>query len=137
MKSGIYAAACALALIAATAPVDAQTRPSNRANQGRQGSTQFDDQARQTTRDWYGQHQTNPPAGFRSQDRLSADQESRLQPGRALDPDLQQRAHPVPRDLSRRLPTPPPNHRYVAVGGHVGLVDNVSHILRDVIHLHN
>jgi Ni/Co efflux regulator RcnB len=98
---------------------------------------QFDDHSRQTTRDWYNQHQNRPPVGLRSQDRLSSEQEARLQPGKPLDPDLRQRAHPVPQDLSRQLPPPPRNHRYVAIGGHVGLVDNVNHTLRDVIHLHN
>lgn len=137
MKAGLCATACALALIAATASVEAQARPSNRANQAPQGSMQFNDQARQTTQDWYKQHQNRPPVGLRTQDRLSADQESRLQPGKPLGPDLRQRAHAVPRDLARQLPSPPPNHRYVAIGGHVGLVDNVTHILRDVIHLHN
>ena len=137
MKSGLCATACALALVAATASVEAQARPSNQANQARQGSMQFNDQARQTTQDWYNQHQTRPPAGLRTQDRLSADQESRLQPGRPLDPELRKRVHPVPLDLSRQLPPPAPNHRYVAIGGHVGIVDNVSQILRDVIHLHN
>ena len=126
----------ALALVTATGSIDAQTRPSDRTNQAAQGSAKFDDHARQTTRDWYNKNQSNPPAGFRSQDRLSADQESRLQPGKALDPDLRKREHAVPRDLSRQLPPPPPNHRYVAIGGHVGIVDSVSNILRDVIHLH-
>ena len=135
----LFALGCALALVAATAPVDAQnTRPADRqANQDRQGSTQFDDHARQTAHDWYSQHQNRPPVGFRSQDRLSPDQESRLQPGRPLDPDLQKRTHAVPRDLSRQLPQPPSNHRYVAIGGHVGLVDDASHILRDIIKLHD
>ena len=126
----------ALALVTATGSIEAQTRPSDRTNQAPQRSTQFDDHARQTTRDWYNQHQSNPPAGLRSRDRLSADQESRLQPGRPLDPDLRQREHSVPRDLSRQLPPPPPNHRYVAIGGHVGLVDQRTQTLRDVIHLH-
>jgi hypothetical protein len=97
---------------------------------------QFDDHARQTANDWYNQHQNQPPVGLRSQDRLSPDQESRLQPGRPLDPDLRQRVHAVPSDLSRRLPAPPPNHRYVAIGGHVGMVDRRTQTLRDVIHLH-
>jgi Ni/Co efflux regulator RcnB len=136
MKLRLCAIACALALAAATASVHAQTRQQNRTNPAPQGSTQFDDHARQTTRDWYNQHQSSPPAGLRSRDRLSADQESRLQPGRPLDQDLRQREHPVPRDLSRRLPPPAPNHRYVAIGGHVGIVDNVNQILRDIIHLH-
>ena len=97
---------------------------------------QFDDHARQTTNTWYQQHQSKPPAGFRSQDRLSAEQESRLQPGRKMDSDLRKREHPVPRELSRQLPPPPAHHRYVAIGGHVGLVDSVNNILRDVIHVH-
>jgi Ni/Co efflux regulator RcnB len=127
-----------LTLVTATASVQAQTRPSDRgSNQDRQRATQFDDHARQATRDWYSQHQNRPPVGLRTQDRLSSDQESRLQPGRPLDPDLRRREHPVPRDLSRQLPPPPSNHRYVAIGGHVGIVDSVTHILRDVIHLHN
>jgi hypothetical protein len=72
VKLRFRALVCALALVAAAASVEAQTRPSNRANQG---AMQFDDHARQTTRDWYNQHQSRPPAGLRSRDRLSADQE--------------------------------------------------------------
>jgi Ni/Co efflux regulator RcnB len=131
MKTALFVIGCAVAVFAAPS-VDAQTRSSNRA----QAPMQFDDHARQTANDWYNQHQTRPPVGLRSQDRLSPDQESRLQPGRPLDPDLRQRVHAVPSDLSRRLPAPPPNHRYVAIGGHVGMVDRRTQTLRDVIHLH-
>jgi Ni/Co efflux regulator RcnB len=137
MKLRLSAIALAVALVTVTASVEAQTRPSNRANQLPQRSMQFDDQTRQTTQNWYNQHQSHPPAGLRSQDRLSADQESRFQPGKALDSDLRQHTHSLPRDLSRQLPPPPPKHRYVAIGGHVGMVDDVTHILRDVIHLNN
>ena len=135
MKSGCMTI-LALMLVTATTSVGAQDRRSNVSARTDDGSRQFDDHARQTTNDWYQQHQSKPPAGFRSQDRLSPDQESRLQPGRALDSDLRTRSHAVPRDLSRQLPPPPPTHGYVAIGGHVGLVDNVNHILRDVIHVH-
>ena len=135
MKLRLCMMSCILALAAGTA-VGAQTRQSDRRNEAPQASTQFDDHARQTTHDWYNQHQSKPPAGFRTQDRLSSEQESRLQPGKRLDPDLRQREHPLPRDLSRQLPPPPPQHRYVAIGGHVGLVDSVNQVLRDVIHLH-
>jgi len=50
----LCAVGCAVALVAATAPVNAQnTRPADRqANQERRESTQFDDQARQTAHDW-------------------------------------------------------------------------------------
>ena len=123
-------------LVMVTASVGAQTRPSNQRNQDRQAPMQFDDHARQTTQNWYSQHENRPPVGLRAQDRLSADQESRLQPGKPLDADLRQRVHPVPRDLSRQLPPPPSNHRYVAIGGHVGMVDRRTQTLRDVIHLH-
>jgi Ni/Co efflux regulator RcnB len=136
MKSKLPVIACVLALAAPAASVSAQSRRPGTTAQTPQGSMQFDDHARQTTNTWYQQHQSKPPAGFRSQDRLSPDQESRLQPGRPLDADLQKRQHAVPRDLSRQLPAPPPNHRYVAIGGHVGLVDSVNNILRDVIHVH-
>ena len=85
--------------------------------------------------DWYNQHQKNPPTGFRSQDRLSADQESRLHEGVVLDKDMRRQAHPAPRDLVRQLPPPPSNHRYVAIGGHIGLIDN-SYQVKAVIRLH-
>jgi hypothetical protein len=137
MKLRICATVCALALAAAVPPAVAQTRPSNRTSQAPQASTQFDDHARQTTQTYYNQHKSSPPVGLRSQDRLSADQENRLQPGKRLDPDLQKRSHPVPRELSRQLPPPPPSHSYVAIGVHIGLVDNRDHTLRDVIHLHD
>ena len=131
MKSALYIMMCAWVALMAPS-IAAQTRPSSRGPV----STQFDDHARQTANDWYNQHQDRPPIGLRPQDRLSADQESRLQPGKPLDPDLRQRVHSVPSDLSRQLPPAPPNHRYVAIGGHVGLVDQRTQTLRDVIHLH-
>lgn len=108
----------------------------DRRDQNPQGHTQFDDKDRQTTTDWYNQHKDHPPAGFRSQDRLSADQESRLREGAPLDKDLRKKVRPVPEDLRRRLPPPPSDHRYVAIGGHVGLIDNTFQV-KGVIHLHD
>ncbi len=100
-----------------------------------QGHTQFDEKDRQATNDWYNQHKSHPPAGLRQQDRLSSEQESRLQEGRVLDKDLRKKVHPVPQDLRGRLPEPAPDHRYVAIGGHVGLIDNNFQV-KAVIHLH-
>ena len=113
-----------------------QNRSGARAEPNR-GQTQFTEQDRQTTRDWYNQHQAHPPASLRSNDRLSPAEESRLQPGRPLDPDLQRRVHTAPTDLARRLPPQPRERQYVAIGGHVGLVDRNIHVLHDVIHLHD
>lgn len=101
-----------------------------------QDHNQFDDHDRQVTRDWNTQHQNNPPRGLRSQDRLTPDLESRLVPGKPFDKDLRHYAHSIPSDLKHRLPAPPPHHKYVAIGGHVALVDSVNNILRDIIRLH-
>jgi Ni/Co efflux regulator RcnB len=103
-------------------------------DRGQQG--QFDDHTQQVARDWNNQHQKNPAAGLRNQDRLSAEQESRLHEGTVLDKDMRKRVHPAPRDLERQLPPPPSNHRYVAIGGHIGLIDN-SYQVKAVIHLHD
>jgi Ni/Co efflux regulator RcnB len=99
-------------------------------------TTQFDSHDQQVTRDWYKEHQDHPPAGLRSQDRLSPDQESRLQEGAVLDKEMRSHVHPAPPDLARRLPPPPSHHRYVAIGGHIGLIDNGYHV-KAVIHLHD
>ena len=101
-----------------------------------QGHTQFDTHDRQVANDWYKQNQSHPPKGLRNQDRLSAADEARLQPGKPLPSNLRKKAYTAPRALCRKLPPPPPHHRYVAVGQHVALVDDRDHTVRDVIHLH-
>jgi hypothetical protein len=68
---------------------------------------------------------------------LTPEDESKLQPGRPLDSALQRRVHGVPNDLSRRLPPQPRDRQYVAIGGHIGIMDRTSHVLHDVIHLHD
>lgn len=96
----------------------------------------FDDHDRQVTRDWHHEHLKHPARGLRDEDRLTPEQELRLERGREFDRDLRRHAHYIPRDLGRRLPPPPRHHVYVAIGGHVVLVDREHHVLRDVIHLH-
>jgi Ni/Co efflux regulator RcnB len=131
LKTTSLATIGATALLVMSAHISAQ----DRRDQRDQGHTQFDDRDRQTTSDWYNQHKDHAPAGLRSQDRLSSDEESRLREGAVLDQDLRNRVHPVPEDLRRRLPPPPRDHRYVAIGGHVGLIDN-HYQVKAVIHLH-
>jgi len=130
----VAAGAIALLMFAAT--------PSARAASGQAGEqaktdqkstqTQFTAQDRQATSDWYGQHQANPPAGFRQQDKLTADQDSRLQVGSKLDPDLLKLAHAVPSDLKVKLATPAPGYRYASVGGQVTLLDKQNQV-HDII----
>ena len=124
-----------LALALTGSAVLAQDR-GQRGGQTQQGHTQFDAHDQQVTRDWYNQNQAHPPAGLRNQDRLSADEESRLHEGAVLDQGLRRKVHPAPADLTRQLPPPPSDHRYVAIGGHVGLIDNKFQV-KAVIHLHD
>jgi len=131
MKTHRLLTATAAAILALTgSAVLAQ----DRGNQ--QGHTQFDEHDQQVARDWYNQNQAHPPAGLRNQDQLSADEESRLHEGAVLDKGLQKKVHPAPPDLSRRLPPPPSNHRYVTIGGHVALIDNTFQV-KAVIHLND
>jgi Ni/Co efflux regulator RcnB len=122
-------------ILALTGAALAQDR-GQRGDQNRQGHTQFDEHDQQVTRDWYNQNQGHAPAGLRNQDRLSSDEESRLHEGAVLDKDLRRKVHPAPRDLEQRLPPPPSDHRYVAIGGHVGLIDR-NYQVKSVIHLHD
>lgn len=104
--------------------------------QDRGGHMQFDDHDQQVTRDWYKQHRDHPPAGFRNEDRLSADEESRFREGAVLDKNLRRKVHAAPHELTRHLPPPAHNHHYVAIGGHVGLIDNRNQV-KAIIHLHD
>jgi Ni/Co efflux regulator RcnB len=136
MKTHWFLAATASAILAlAGSAARAQDR-GQRGDQYQQAHTQFDEHDQQVTRDWYNQNQAHPPAGLRNQDRLSADEESRLHEGAVLDKDLRRKVHQAPPDLTRRLPPPPTDHRYVAIGGHVGLIDNKFQV-KAVIHLHD
>ena len=101
-----------------------------------QNHDRFDDHDQQVTRDWYNQHKDHPPVGFRTEDRLSAEEEARLQEGAVLDRNLRRRVHTAPHDLVRQLPPPAHGHRYVAIGGHVGLIDNKNRV-KAIIHLHD
>jgi Ni/Co efflux regulator RcnB len=119
MKTHRFLAATAVAILALTGSV---ALAQDRGNP--QGHTPFDDHDQQVTRDWYNQNQAHPPAGLRSRDRLTADEQSRLHEGAVLDKGMRKKMHSAPPDLSRRLTPPPSDHRYVVIGGHVGLIDN-------------
>jgi Ni/Co efflux regulator RcnB len=136
MKAHQLLTAIAAAILTFTGSMALAQERGQRGDQNTQGHTQFDEHDQQVTRDWYNQHQAHPPAGLRDQDRLSADEESRLREGAVLDKDLRKKVHKAPPDLARRLPPPPSNHRYVTIGGHVGLIDN-NYQVKAVVHLHD
>ena len=127
----IWAAGALLAFSGATALAQEHGQRSDQ-----QGHTQFDDHDQQVTRDWYKQHRDHAPAGLRNEDRLSADEESRFHEGAVLDKGLRRKVHTAPHELTTLLPPPARNHRYVTIGGHVGLIDNKNHV-KAVIHLHD
>jgi len=97
----------------------------------RQNHFRFEDRDRQAAHGWYNQHRDRP--GFRDRDRLAPEYESWLQEGYRLDWGMRRMARPIPYDLMRRLPPPPPGYRYVVIGGHIVMVDSWSRV-HDVIH---
>jgi Ni/Co efflux regulator RcnB len=131
MKTHRLLAATAVAILAFAGSL---ALAQDRGNQ--QGHTRFDDHDQQVTRDWYNQNQAHPPAGLRNQDRLSAEEQSRFREGAVLDKSLRRKVHSAPPDLSRRLPPPASGHRYVVIGGHVGLIDN-KYQVKAVIRLYD
>jgi hypothetical protein len=113
-------------------------RVRNNANRNRHSHATFNDHDRKIARNWYYQSHEVAPVGLRYQDRLSADEESRLQVGSPLDADLQQKGYPVPLGLWHRLARvarAPRNYHYVAVGGHVVAIDDMYQDINDLIHL--
>jgi hypothetical protein len=96
--------------------------------------TRFDARDREVAGEWYKANRVSLPAGFREQDRLTPELESKLRVGRALDSELRGRIEPAPVELVQKLPPPVRNHRYVALDGHLLLVDERTWNVSDVLH---
>jgi Ni/Co efflux regulator RcnB len=136
MKKYWLTIVAAAALIALSGSVTQAQERDQRQDKDRGGHAQFDDHDQQVAKDWYNGHKNHPPAGFRNGDRLTPEEESRLREGEVLDKNLRRKMHSAPHDLTRNLPPPPRSHRYVAIGGHVGLVDDKNRV-KAIIHLHD
>jgi Ni/Co efflux regulator RcnB len=130
-----YSLASAAAILALSGIVAVAQDGGQRGDRNRT-TTQFNSHDQQVTRDWYNQQKDHPPAGLRTEDRFTPEQESRLHEGAVLDRDMRRQMHPAPPELARQLPPPPSHHRYVAIGGHIGMIDNGYHV-KAVIHLHD
>ena len=98
------------------------------------GHYKFDTHDHEITRAWCVEHRDRLPVGFRTVDRLSPQLEARLRIGSVLDVQLRPLIQPVPVDLVRLLPPPPVDLRYMAIGGHVALLD-AAHRLHDLLPL--
>lgn len=144
MKRFVSIAACFAFVVAGAAVLAKEHGPEehgdsdkHHADQGKhlaKGHHKFDDHDREITRAWCVEHRERLPIGFRPDDRLSPEFEARLRVGSILDVALRNQIHPVPADLMRRLPAPPVSLHYIAIGGHVGLVDG-AHRLQDLLPL--
>jgi hypothetical protein len=93
----------------------------------------YKDRDRETARGWYDEHQNNLPPGLAKKDRLPPGLEKQLVRRGTLPPGLQKRLQPVPVDLERRLPPPPPECGHVLVGGHIVLLNQRTHVVVDLV----
>jgi Ni/Co efflux regulator RcnB len=98
------------------------------------GHHKFDDHDREVTRSWCVEHRERLPVGFRPDDRLAPEFEARLKVGTILDVKFRDHIYPVPSSLVRLLAPPPVNMHYIAIGGHIGLLDG-AHRLQDLLPL--
>ena len=98
------------------------------------GHHKFDNHDRDLVRTWCVERHERLPVGFRPDDRLAPEFEARLRVGTILDVRLRNQIYPVPSSLVRLLPPPPISTHYIAIGGHIGLVDG-AHRLQDLLPL--
>jgi hypothetical protein len=93
----------------------------------------YKDRDRETMRGWYDEHQNHLPPGLAKKDRLPPGLEKQLVRRGTLPPGLQKRLQPVPVDLERRLPPPPPECGHVLVGGHIVLLNQRNNVVVDLV----
>jgi len=93
----------------------------------------YKDHDRESARGWYDEHQNNLPPGLAKKDRLPPGLEKQLVRRGTLPPGLQKRLQPVPVDLERRLPPPPPECAHVLVGGHIVLFNQRTNVVVDLV----
>lgn len=118
--------------------LDGQDRDANyQDNRNSSASIQlyFGDNDRRMVNDYYGQEfrsgQCPPGLAKKHNGCMPPGQAKKWRKGYALPRDVVY--YPLPQDLVRRLPLPPPSHRYVRVGGDVLLLSGGSSIVVDAI----
>jgi len=86
----------------------------------------------EVVRAWYVNHASNLPPGLAKKDRLPPGLESQLVTRGTLPPGLQKRVVPVPVELERQLPPPPPDCAHVFIAGSLVLLNRRSNVVVDV-----
>ncbi len=86
----------------------------------------------QEIRGWYVERGNNLPPGLAKKDHLPPGLEKQLIRKGTLPPGLQKRIQPVPVELERRLPPPPPDCGHVLISGHIVLLNRRTNVIVDV-----
>jgi hypothetical protein len=94
----------------------------------------YKDHDRESARGWYDEHQNNLPPGLAKKDRLPPGLEKQLVRRGTLPSGLQKRLQPVPVDLERRLPPPPPECAHVLIAGNIVLLNRRTNVVVDIFH---
>ena len=90
------------------------------------------DHHREAIRGWYSEHGSHLPPGLAKKDRLPPGLERQLVRNGTLPPGLQKRFYPVPVELERQLPPPPPDCAHVLISGHIVLLNRRTNLIVDV-----
>ena len=90
------------------------------------------DRHEQEIRGWYSETQGHLPPGLAKKDRLPPGLEKQLVRNGTLPPGLQKRFYPVPVELERQLPPPPPDCAHVLISGHIVLLNRRTNLIVDV-----
>jgi hypothetical protein len=86
----------------------------------------------QVIRGWYSERGGNLPPGLAKKDRLPPGLEKQLVRNGHLPPGLEKRYYPVPVELERRLPPPPPDCAHVFISGHLLLLNRRTNVIVDI-----
>jgi len=90
------------------------------------------DYNREAIRGWYSERGSGLPPGLAKKDRLAPGLEKQLVRNGTLPPGLQKRLYPVPVELERRLPPPPPDCAHRLISGHIVLLNRKTNLIVDV-----
>ncbi len=90
------------------------------------------DHNREAVRGWYFENEGHLPPGLAKKDRLPPGLEKQLVRNGTLPPGLQKHLYPVPVELERRLPPPPPDCAHVLISGHIVLLNRRTNLIVDV-----